>query len=99
MQHSLFPVHFASALGLGIPELIVMALVLAFPVFVVAVVAVALSFKHRQRQMWHETARLALEKGQPLPPMPDGEKHGGLRSAETMAYHDIRGGLVLFALG
>jgi hypothetical protein len=24
-------------------------------------------FNHRKRAMWHETARLALEKGQPIP--------------------------------
>jgi hypothetical protein len=99
MHQILVPVHMAAAFGLGAVELIVVAMLVAFPVFVVAIVAVALSFKHRQRQMWHETARLALEKGQPLPPMPGGEKQGGLPSAETMAHHDIRGGLVLLALG
>jgi hypothetical protein len=28
-------------------------------------------FQHRRQAMWHETARLALEKGQPVPPSPD----------------------------
>ncbi|HUR57272.1 MAG TPA: DUF6249 domain-containing protein [Opitutaceae bacterium] len=99
MSQILQPLPLAAAFGLGAPELIVVGICLSFPVFVVAIVAVALSFKHRQRQMWHETARLALEKGQPLPPLPQGERPSGLPSGEAMAYHDIRGGLVLFALG
>ncbi len=32
------------------------------------VVVCSLYFQHRRREMWHETARVALEKGQPLPP-------------------------------
>ena len=33
---------------------------------------VAMYLGHRRRVLWHETARLALEKGQPLPPpIPD----------------------------
>jgi hypothetical protein len=99
MHQILFSPPLAAAFGLGTPELIIVGMLLAFPVFIVAIVAVALSFKHRQRQMWHETARLALEKGQPLPSMPEGEKHGGLPAAGAMAHHDIRGGLVLLALG
>lgn len=28
-------------------------------------------FHHRKQELWHQTARLALEKGQPLPPFAD----------------------------
>lgn len=28
-------------------------------------------FHHRKQELWHQTARLALEKGQPLPPFGD----------------------------
>ena len=33
-------------------------------------------YNNRRRELWHETARLALEKGQPLPALPtDDEPH------------------------
>ncbi|HEX2100267.1 MAG TPA: DUF6249 domain-containing protein [Candidatus Synoicihabitans sp.] len=32
-----------------------------------ALVALILYAQHRRRALWHETARLALEKGQPIP--------------------------------
>ena len=101
MHQILFSPPLAAAFGLGTPELIIVGMLLAFPVFVVAIVALALSFKHRQRQMWHETARLALEKGQPLPPMPGDDKSraAGGPGGEKMIYHDVRGGLVLIAVG
>jgi len=34
----------------------------------IAIVAIYLHF--RKQQLWHETARIAIEKGQPVPPMP-----------------------------
>ena len=34
------------------------------------IIVSGLFFQHRKRLMWHETARIALEKGQPLPPVP-----------------------------
>ena len=36
----------------------------------IIVPSVALYFYNRRQQMWHETARLALEKGQPVPTAP-----------------------------
>lgn len=51
---------------------------------------------HRRQQMWHETARIALEKGQPLPPMPDDEE---LESKPAERGGDIRVGLILIAVG
>lgn len=48
------------------------------PLFIPIVVVVfggltaifALYFHNQRQAMWHETARVALEKGQPIPPMP-----------------------------
>lgn len=41
------------------------------PIVVLAVgciiVVSGMYFEHRRRQLWHETARIALEKGQPVP--------------------------------
>ena len=52
-------------------------------------------FHHRRQAMWHETARIALEKGQPLPPLQDAEPE----KPEEMRHNDFRGGLVLVAVG
>ena len=62
-------------------------------VFAVIVAVVAIYFKHRRRQMelWHETARLALEKGQPLPPLSLGATGGHPRN-------DVRIGLIMIAV-
>ena len=37
--------------------------------FVIIVVLLKSIARNRRLQMWHETARIALEKGQPLPPL------------------------------
>jgi hypothetical protein len=69
-------------------------------IILAGVIAVAgMYFHNRRREMWHETARIALEKGQPLPPLghrddEDEKKPGGLD-----ATHDVRGGMVLIAVG
>jgi hypothetical protein len=43
-------------------------IVLVFWAFVAAVVLVPIYLRHRDRQMMHETLRIAYEKGQPVPP-------------------------------
>lgn len=66
------------------------------------VVAVsAMYFQNRRREMWHETARLALEKGQPMPPFEDEqtEEESGDRSRDRTVEQDVRRGLVLIAVG
>lgn len=84
-------------MGFGSAEftLIIVALALAFPL---TIACFAIYMKSRQRQMWHETARLALEKGQPMPPLPaKGEWPRHRR--ERREKNDIRAGLVLLAVG
>jgi hypothetical protein len=65
---------------------------------VVASIAIIFGIKHseRRQQMWHETARLALEKGQPLPPLPE-----DLRPPEKKeeCEDDFRSGLISIATG
>lgn len=48
-----------------VAPVLVTAVVFGFTLFIVMAVLYA---NHRARQMRHETIRLALEKGQPLPP-------------------------------
>jgi hypothetical protein len=40
-------------------------------VFAAAILITGLWAKNQERQRWHETARIALEKGQPIPSMAD----------------------------
>lgn len=54
-----------------------------------------LKFVQRRQELWHETARVALEKGQPLPPLPS-----DMRSDKDPAEaNDFRTGLILVATG
>jgi hypothetical protein len=39
-------------------------------IFAGFVIIVSAHFNHRRQELWHETARIALEKGQPLPAIP-----------------------------
>jgi hypothetical protein len=72
--------------------------------FVVAVIAITRFFRWKREQLWHETARLALEKGQPIPqsdrlarPGCDpSQRHWRDRSSP---WFDLRRGLVLMAIG
>jgi hypothetical protein len=63
-------------------------------------------FKHQRERQWHETARIALEKGQPLPPYGDERPDDSDRvirrkesDARDSSQNDVRGGLVLVGVG
>lgn len=65
--------------------------------FVVVLFGIRRYFQWKRYQAWHETARIALEKGQPVP-LAEPSEHGrwGNR-AHLMS--DLRRGLMLVALG
>ncbi len=54
-------------------------------------------FSHQRKKLWHETARLALEKGQPLPAALDDSE---MKSAAEprRERNDLRTGLILVAV-
>jgi hypothetical protein len=52
-------------------------------------------FHHRRQALWHETAKIALEKGQPIPPLQEQETS----PAYVRKDNDFRSGLVLIAVG
>jgi hypothetical protein len=61
------------------------------------IVFTALYFKNQRRRFWHETARVALEKGQPLPADPEEgirRQYDGARSP----LRDVRTALILLAV-
>lgn len=113
MHHPLFPLPFAG-FTLGVPELMIVITLILFPFMIVAIVATALYFKFKQRQAWQELVRLALEKGQPIPPYPGQQRHeikkswhdfamSQLAANKRLGYkrrlRDVRAGLVLLAIG
>ena len=97
----------------GPPELALLIPIAGMALAGIIVVA-GLVFKYHQRRLWHETARAAIEKGQPLPPYPGAQKDETEKSwhefakNQASAHHnfrrsrwrcDLRRGLVLLAIG
>ena len=72
----------------GLTPVLVTAVVFGFTLFIVLAVLYA---HHRARQLRHDTIRLALEKGQPLPPE--------LLEAPSRQQNDLARGVKLLALG
>jgi hypothetical protein len=59
------------------------------------IIVFGLKFAQRRQELWHETARIALEKGQPLPPLPADMRHEKHPNKNS----DFRAGLILVATG
>lgn len=60
------------------------------------IIVFGLKYSMRRQELWHETARIALEKGQPLPPNMEDEH---VRSESKRNKSDFREGLILVAVG
>ncbi len=98
--------HFIKAplvgiLGVGGAEIGIIVAIFGM-IFGGIIAITAMYFHHQRQRLWHETARIALEKGQPVPPQPADYKHykhDHHASADEMRSHDLRGGLVLIAVG
>ncbi len=111
MHPSLLVLPPLSALITG--EFIGLAVVLAGIAMAAAISITAIYFHHQRRRLWHETARIALEKGQPLPPpSPSWEDPSAVMKAvsdnQFVKYarrrqprwlRDLRGGLIMLAIG
>ncbi|HWA28363.1 MAG TPA: DUF6249 domain-containing protein [Lacunisphaera sp.] len=63
--------------------------------FTILLIYFGLKFVQRRQELWHETARLALEKGQPLPPLPRDMQH----EKHPDEHSDFRTGLIMIATG
>jgi hypothetical protein len=61
------------------------------------IVFITFYFKNQRRRLWHETARVALEKGQPLPADPEVKILGQQEGARS-PLRDVRRGLILLAV-
>jgi hypothetical protein len=93
-MHSLF-----SQVLANISDIPWVALVAIIGSFLMGPVVIFIVFQSIQRrhQLWHDTARVALEKGQPLPPMP--ADVAPPPPTENKPANDIRTGLILIATG
>jgi hypothetical protein len=63
--------------------------------FVICINIVKQIGRTRRDRLWHETARLAIEKGQPLPPPPSRGPFDGRRLWDR----GLQGALILIAVG
>lgn len=68
--------------------------------FIVMLIAVAgMYFKNQSHRMWHETARAALEKGQPIPVAPTAQELASVKKPELPSGRgDVKAGLILIAI-
>lgn len=73
---------------------IAIAAILGGLTFTILLIFFGLRFVQRRQELWHETARVALEKGQPLPPLP-----ADMQEKEPEENNDLRAGLVMIATG
>jgi hypothetical protein len=89
----------ADILGLSSGQLIGIAIPIAGMALGGAIAITAMYFKHQQRRLWHEMARTALEKGQPIPDFPRDRFMRRDGPGTDLREHDVRGGLVLIAVG
>jgi len=87
MHHSILP-FFGSIGPLFIP---IVALLIP-----IVIVPVSMYFQHQRRKLWHDTARLALEKGQPIPPEAEMAQNADRRLPRPA--RDLRTGLILIAV-
>jgi hypothetical protein len=77
------------------PQWIAIAAILGGLTFISLIIIFGLKFVQRRQELWHETARVALEKGQPLPPLPPDMRH----EKHPNHNNDIRAGLIMVATG
>ena len=80
----------------NLPWVAIIAVGASMLMTIIAVVGGLIIAYHRQKQ-WHETARLALEKGQPLPTQLDEASRPQPRIKGPG--RDLRAGLILVATG
>src|SRR5688572_24239356 len=84
--------------GLGAAELAVLIAIAGMILGGITGIA-AIFFHHQRQRMRHETVRIAIEKGQPVPEF--AEHHTFQHSAmkEDLGRRDLRAGLVLIGVG
>lgn len=84
----------------GPPIMYVMLVPIMVIVIFAIIVVINMALKNQERERWHETARLAIQKGVPLPPMPeDAQAVDVPRSRHKQRMGLITSGLVNIGVG
>jgi len=104
MNLNLAPTYLAEIFGFSGFEISPLLVPIAAIVLAGVIVVSGMYFTHQRRRLWHETARLALEKGQPLPPAETDEAGQPAQLAQPppgapRATGDFRAGLILVGTG
>lgn len=82
------------------PNVIPIVVPIAVFLFVISIVAIKKYADVQKQKFWHETARLAIEKGQPVPLLPIAPKNGNETPPPRSAIgRDVRAGLILLGVG
>lgn len=93
---------FLAVFALG-PEVLGLSIIVATFAFAGTVAISGMYFKHQQRRAWADLARLALEKGQPVPVPADrdwDDAEGRTRKDKPVRQgSDVRRGLIMLAIG
>ena len=93
------PPLLADLFGFSIGQLTGLIIPIAGIILAGVITVSGMYFHNRRREMWHETARIALEKGQPLPPLGPDRDDDEETAKDPGTHHDVRGGMVLIAVG
>lgn len=81
------------------PAMIGFIVPVASLIFVVAIIAIKKNAETQRQKLWHETARIALEKGQPVPFVPPASAEGEKKQPQNSTNRDVRAGLILLSIG
>ena len=100
MHHDLLSFGFATLFDFNLPPYMIAIFVPVAGMILGGSLAItAMYFHHQRRRLRHETARVALEKGQPLPEFGDEKDSRRPKSRDDSSRNDLRGGLVLIGIG
>lgn len=90
----------AGVLDSSLEQLTAIIIPIAVLSLATTIVVSAIYFHNRRREMWHQTARIALEKGQPIPEPPDHEhERKTTATPREQAANDVRAGLICVGVG
>lgn len=98
-MHTLLTAPSLASVGEYIPFFGMLIPLVIFSMVLIIVVA-GQYFKNQDQKLWHETARIALEKGQPIPGAPANIREALDKKTEPRAAGrgDVKAGLILIAI-
>jgi len=100
MNHLPFHIHIPILADAYPPVVYAISVPVAGMVFAFLVIGIAAYFRNKEDQRRHETARLALEKGQPIPAFAEAWPRNGPHNAANRPWMGLMiGGMINVAVG